>query len=136
MTDNNSLVINGRLVKDAELHNFSEKSSVIQFSICCNNQKKEGDKWVDKPCFYTVKKYGGNQEKLAAYLTKGKSVSIVGYLDQDKWEKDGKQNTLTYIVAEKLQMFGGSKKDSEPAQTVYDNPSDQEFQEFPEDVPF
>mgnify|MGYP003310076552 CR=1 FL=1 len=70
-------------------------------------------------------------------LTKGKPVSIVGYLDQDKWEKDGKQNTLTFIVADKIQMFGGQKSGNTESKGE-DLPDDNFPPEgdFPEDVPF
>lgn len=78
-------------------------------------------------------------EKLASYMTKGKQISVLGHLDQDKWEKDGKQNSMIYIVADKIQLLGsGSSKgnDGEQPSESYQNNDYSGEETFPEDVPF
>lgn len=135
MKNINSVVLIGRLVKDAELHEFSNGSGVIQFSICVNNQKKEEDKFVDKPCFFNAKYYGKNLSNLASYMNKGKLISIQGRLDQDKWEKDGKQNSLVLILVDQLELLGGNTQKSEE-KPEYNGEGEFPEDNFPDSVPF
>lgn len=113
MKDINTVTEIGRLTKDSTIHTFENGSAVIQFTIAVNNTKKEGDKFVDVPCFIPVKYYGKNLDKLSGYLTKGKQVAVSGYLSQDKWEKDGKQNSVTFITAESVELCGSTKKEDQ-----------------------
>ena len=133
MRDNNHISINGRLVKDATLKTFDNGGAIVQFTIAVNSTKKEGDKYVDVGKFFMVKHRGKNLDKLASFLVKGKQVSLEGYLDQDKWTgKDGQQNSMVLIVAEHIQLMGGSTN-ATPSET-YD---DGDFtEEFSEDIPF
>lgn len=134
MKDTNKVIEIGHLVKDAELKSLSDDFGVIQFTIGVNTTKKSGDKFVDEGNFFTVKKYGKKQEKLASMLTKGKQVCVEGFLHQDRWEKDGQKNSMIVIYAENLQLLGGGNLPQS-----HETYQDGDFQEdIPggEDIPF
>lgn len=40
-------------------------------------------------------------------MTKGKQVSIRGYLKQERWEKDGQKQSRVVINCEEIELLGG-----------------------------
>ena len=106
MTDNNNVSINGRLVREAELKYASSGTAILKFSIAVNRSVKKGDKWEDEASFFDCVMFSKMAESVNKYLEKVKQVSIIGELKQERWEKDGKQNSKVVIVVEKLQLLG------------------------------
>ena len=111
MTDMNIIVINGRLTRDAELKYTNSGMAICKFSIATNRSVKKGDKWEDEANFFECTMFGKRAESINQYLTKGQQVSISGELRQERWEKDGKQNSRVTISVNNLQLIGG-KTDS------------------------
>lgn len=112
----NTVNLIGRLGKDAELSvlNNASKTNVLKFSLAVERdyKNKEGKKDVDFiPCEYIGKDFS----KLVGYLTKGGLVGVVGAIQIDKYEKEGKQMTFTKVKVAKLDLLG-SKKDAEASQ--------------------
>ena len=106
MTDNNNVSINGRLVREAELKYASSGTAILKFSIASNRSVKKGDKWEDEANFFDCTFFGKMAESVKKYLEKGKQVSIIGELVQNRWEKDGKQHSKVEIIVNKLQLLG------------------------------
>jgi single-strand DNA-binding protein len=107
-TDINHVVLIGRLTRDAELKYTANGQAVCNFSIAVNRPKKSGDQWVDEANFFDITLWGRQGEALTQYLLKGKSVGVDGSLRQDKWEQDGQNRSKVVIVANNLQLLGGS----------------------------
>ena len=105
MTDNNVLSINGRLVRESELRFSTSGTAILKFSIAVNRSVKKGDKWEDEASFFDCTFFGKMAESVNKYLEKGKQVSIVGELVQNRWEKDGKQHSKVEIIVNKLQLI-------------------------------
>jgi single stranded DNA-binding protein len=142
----------GRLTKDAELKYTQDGSAIAKFSIAVNRRKgKDGTEKVD---FFDVTAWGKMAEGLMQYLIKGKQVSIEGRLQQDRWtDEAGAQHSRIGIVADNIQLLGGTRVDLPPQQQApqyqqqpapyqpapqYQQP--QQYQQqglgFPEDIPF
>jgi single-strand DNA-binding protein len=145
MQNLNHVVLIGRVTQDvgadersfAYIGNGTAKANV---SIAVNNTKKEGDKYVDDPSFFTVTVFGKTAENLKPYLKKGQLVCFEAHLKQDRWEKDGQKKSAISIIADRVELLGGKKEgsssnsssnNSAPSQGGFD-PADG----FPEDVPF
>ena len=111
MTDNNVVSINGRLVRETELKYASSGTAFLKFSIAVNRSVKKGDKWEDEASFLDCTFFGKMAESVNKYLSKGKQVSIIGELVQNRWEKDGQKHSKVEIIVNKLQLLG-SKDDS------------------------
>ena len=120
MTDINTVVLVGRLTRDAELKYTKGGTAVLSFSIAVNKSKKEGDQWKDEGHFFDCSMFGKRAESLNQYLTKGMQIAISGSLEQQRWEsKDGPRSKVSVVVDE-LSMLGGKK--GEKHEKNYDHP--------------
>ncbi|MDR0622954.1 MAG: single-stranded DNA-binding protein [Treponema sp.] len=109
MADLNHVVLIGRLTRDAELKITSTGQAVCKFSIAVNRRRKNGDQWEDEANFFDIVVWGRQGESLSQYLVKGKMVGVDGELRQDRWQQqDGQNRSKVEIVANYLQLLGGS----------------------------
>lgn len=146
MKDLNHFVVIGRLTQDvgADERSFQyigNGTAKANVSIAVNNTKKEGDKYVDDPSFFTVTIFGKTAENLKPYLKKGTQVLFECHLKQDRWEKDGQKKSAISIIADNVQLLGGKKdgNSSNASNSSNSAPAQQSFEsadDFPEDVPF
>jgi len=108
MADINNVVLVGRLTRDAELKYTAGGQAVCKFSVAVNRRKKNGDQWEDEANYFDVVLWGRQGESLNQYLVKGKSVGVQGELRQDRWQQDGQNRSKVEIVANNIQLLGGS----------------------------
>jgi single-strand DNA-binding protein len=161
-SDVNSVVIVGRLTRDAELKYLNSGTAVASLSLAVNRSKKEGDQWVSEANFFDVSYFGKGAEGVKPYLTKGTQIAVQGSLRQDRWEKDGQKFSKVAIVADSIELlgsrggnnsgygnsssdsFGGYQQKNSYQQQNPQNSGGYEVQEpfggdnagFPEDIPF
>lgn len=127
MRDTNTVVVTGRLTRDAELKYTTGGTAVCAFSVAVNGSKKQGDQWVDDPSFFDCMMFGKLSESVHRYLIKGQQVCVTGHLKQDRWvSSDGEKHSKVGIIVEFVQLIGGKKQES-----ASDSP-----QSFDDDVPF
>lgn len=134
MTDINTLTIIGRLTSNCDLAYTTGGTARLNLSIAVNRSQKSGGEWSDKASFFDVTVWGKTAENISPYLSKGKQIAVQGYLDQQRWEKDGQRFSKVCIIAEQVQLLGG--KDTgvkQQAQGYTDAESDDDFQE---EIPF
>lgn len=134
-TDINSTTINGRLTKDAVYKQIKDDFGEVSFTICSNTLTKKDGQWAAKPNFIMVKQKGKTLTNFAAALTKGKQVSVIGSLQQDSWESNGQKNSITYILAEKVQFMSNGTK-SEGSSSTPTDPEGFPEDNFPQNIPF
>ena len=135
MTDINNVVLIGRITKDvgsdersfSYIGNGTAKATV---NIAVNRSVKKGEKWEDETSFFDVVIWGKLAENLKPRLTKGKQISVMGFLKQDRWEKDGQKQSKIYVNAEQVEIPNDSKKEAEKVANAFGGES------FPEDNPF
>lgn len=106
-SDLNSVILVGRLTRDAELKYLPSGMAVAELSVAINRNKKEGDQWVSEANFFDVSLFGKSAENLKQYLLKGKQIAVQGSLKQDRWEKDGQKFSKVRIMANDIQLLGG-----------------------------
>ncbi|MBZ9608660.1 single-stranded DNA-binding protein [Clostridium estertheticum] len=111
----NSVTLVGRLTKDPELK-FSKGngSAVTTFTIAVNRRfKKEGQPEAD---FIQVVCFGKTAEATANYMTKGKLISLAGYIQTRNYEaKDGTRKYVTEVIANEINFLESGKKEYEPS---------------------
>lgn len=111
MNDINSVVLVGRLTRDAERKAFSN-SVKFTFSIAVNKSVKEGGNWTSRANYFEVEAW--NCDFLKDYLLKGRQVSVKGELDSSEYTKDDRKIRKTFVRAENIQILGSfDKKESE-----------------------
>lgn len=131
MTDINSVIVCGHLVRDVEkIEYLPNGTPKIEFSIASNRSVKKGEEWISESSFFNVVYFGKVAEALQKILLKGVQVVIEGSLRQDRWEKDGVKNQKIYIVANNIQLNSSARGRTESA------PSESTVQIFPENIPF
>lgn len=154
-SDLNSVVLVGRLTRDAELTYLQNGNPICKMGIAVNRNHKDGEQWVSEANFFDVTLFGKSGENLKQYLTKGKQIAVQGALKQDRWEKDGQKFSKVQIIANNVQLLGGrsdstgsgftsqgqsqggfSPKSSAGAGYVQQDDSAGAVNDFPEDIPF
>jgi single-strand DNA-binding protein len=129
--DINSIVIVGRLTRDAELKSIANGTSCSKFSIANNRMIKQGDTWIEEVSFFDCTLWGTLASKLDQYLKKGKQVGISGELRQSRWEKDGQARSRVEINVNTIQLLGKKEDwETQPAQQAQAPPV------HDDDIPF
>ncbi|MBE6361375.1 MAG: single-stranded DNA-binding protein [Treponema bryantii] len=109
MTDLNHVDVIGRCVKQPDLVKKGPSGvSVLTFTLAVNRDffKKDTEEWVEEVSFIDFTIFGKTAENNHKWLTKGKLVSVEGYLKQERWkDKDGKTLSRLKIVPEKINPF-------------------------------
>jgi len=92
MTDFNLVVVEGRLVRDADLKYSKSGKPYTNFTVASNywNGKEEATNFIDILSFDELR------------FSKGDKVRVTGVLRQDTWEKEGQKMSKIKIIAEKV----------------------------------
>jgi len=150
MAEINSVVLVGRLTRDAELKYSQGGMPIAKFSLAINRRKKVGETWTDEANFFDVTMMGKSAESVHRFLVKGKMVGVQGELRQNRWEQDGQPRSKVEIFAFSLQLLspntntnanGGSPAGQENRQQGQDGQAGYgsyggASESFEDDVPF
>ena len=150
MTDLNHVIEIGRLTRDISERDFAYTTggtARLNLSIAVNRSEKRNGAWQDKVSYFDVTVWGKTAENIRPYLYKGKQIAIDGYLDQQRWEKDGVKYSKVVIIADSVQLLGNSQDGPNSArnggtsapqaqQPAGDYQSAGSGDDFPEDIPF
>ena len=106
----NKAIILGRLGKDPELKQ-TEKTTIAAFSVA-TSEKFNGNEVTQ---WHNVKAFGELANNIAKYFKKGDRIYIEGKITYNTFEKDGKKQTYTDIIAQSFSFIDGkSKTDVQP----------------------
>ena len=142
MTDLNHVIEIGRLTRDISERDFAYTTAGkarLTLSIAVNRSEKRNGAWQDKVSYFDVTVWGKTAENIRPYLHKGKQIAIDGYLDQQRWEKDGVKYSKVVIIADNVQLLGGNENGQQSApqaQQPAGDYSDADGGDFSEDIPF
>ena len=143
MTELNHVIEIGRLTRDISERDFGYTTggtARLNLSIAVNRSVKKNGAWTDSVSFFDVTVWGKTAENIKAYLHKGKQIAIDGYLDQQRWEKDGVKYSKVVIIADNVQLLGGNENGQQSApqaqQPAGEYQSAGSGDDFPEDIPF
>ena len=143
MTDLNHVIEIGRLTRDISERDFGYTTggtARLNLSIAVNRSVKKNGAWTDSVSYFDVTVWGKTAENIKAYLHKGKQIAIDGYLDQQRWEKDGVKYSKVVIIADNVQLLGGNENGQQSApqaqQPAGEYQSAGSGDDFPEDIPF
>lgn len=143
MTDLNHVITIGRLTRDIGERDFAYTTggtARLNLSIAVNRSVKKNGAWTDSVSYFDVTVWGKTAENIKAYLHKGKQIAVDGYLDQQRWEKDGIKYSKVVIIADSVQLLGGSENGQQSApqaqQPAGEYQSAGSGDDFPEDIPF
>ncbi len=107
--DLNVVALVGRLTRESELRFSNGGMAICRFSIAVNRRKRTADnRWEDEANFFDCAMFGKSAESINQYLEKGKQVSIVGELRQNRWEQDGQSRSKVEIAVNSLQLLSSA----------------------------
>jgi single-strand DNA-binding protein len=114
--DINTVVLVGRVTRDAELRYTGSGTALCNFSVAVGRRVKKGDEWTNEASFFDLTLWDKQAENLKQYLVKGTQVAVQGELRQERWEKDGQKHSKVAVFVSSLQLLGGGKREgSAPA---------------------
>jgi single-strand DNA-binding protein len=102
MAVDNQITVLGNLTADPELRYTNNGAAVTDLRIAVNRRwQKDGD-WVEETSFFDVTTWATLAENVAESLSSGNRVTIVGRLEEQRWEdKDsGEARRKVVIVAD------------------------------------
>ena len=144
MTDINSVIVTGRIVRDLGERDFAYLSSgtaKLRFSVAVNKSVKNADgSWGEKAAFFDVIVWGKYAESLKPRLTKGAKVTVCGRLERDVWED--KQTKASrekiYITAENVILSQSlqSGQSAVPVGNIGTEKAELDDDGFVDDIPF
>ena len=112
MANINSVVVEGNLVKAADLSRWSDGTPYIRFTIANNEYyKNENGEYESIPSFIDCQCKGPYAEAMAKHLLKGRRITVIGRLKQQRWTDDqgNKHSAIVVRVNEiSLSPFGNS----------------------------
>lgn len=107
----NKVILGGRLTADPELKTTTSGLSVVSFGIAVNRPTRANEE--QKTDFHNCEAWRGTAEFIARYFKKGSSICIVGKLQNDHFQKDGKMITREKIVVDEATFVDGKNEKSE-----------------------
>lgn len=137
----NKMILQGRLIADAEMRQTASGTSVASVRIAWS--EKYGDDKENK-LFLNCTAWGKTADLLCSHFHKGKEINVEGKLTTRSWDdKEGNKRSSTEMTIEKVH-FVGSKSDnagqSYSTPTTPSEPAQGQFTELPPvddgDLPF
>ena len=101
----NKAILYGNLTRDPEIKTLPGGSTVANFSVATNRvwKDKNGEKKQDVE-FHNIVAFGRTAELVNQYMKKGHGIFVEGRIQTRSWEKDGRKNYRTEIIAETVQF--------------------------------
>jgi single-strand DNA-binding protein len=113
MNNLNSILIEGNLVRDAEIRNTPKGTAVCNLQIASNRFFKQESGMEKEVSFFHVETWSKLDESVGNLGKKGRGVRVVGRLKQDRWTgSDGKPRSRISIVAEHVEFRPELKKEN------------------------
>lgn len=110
----NRWVGSGNLTRDAEYKQTSGGSEVLDFSIACNERRKNnktGD-WDDYPNYVDCSLFGKRANALHRQLLKGTKVVVEGRLRYSSWtdKQTGQKRTKLSVIVDDIEFMAQRKE--------------------------
>jgi single-strand DNA-binding protein len=138
MASVNKVILVGNLGSDPEVRYTPSGRAVANFSLATTERftNKEGEK-EERTEWHKIVAWARLGEICGEYLTKGSQIYIEGRLQTRNWEdRDGNKRYTTEIIAQAMQMLGGSKKGGEVKSAEESHPSEEPVSIPDDDIPF
>jgi len=124
MNNLNSVLLEGNLVRDAQIRTTSNGKQVCTFTLATNRYFKQGDSFEQEVSFVDVSCWGKLADSVYAKGKKGFGVRVIGRLKQSRWvDEGGKNRSKIIIIAEHVEFRPKDKKKTE------DEPIDEPIEE-------
>lgn len=136
----NKIILIGNLGRDPEVRFLPSGDSVTNITIATSSKyKNKAGELVEETEWHRVTFFGKLAEIAGQYLKKGRPVYVEGRIKTRKYaDKDGAEKYATDIIANEMQLLGGSDdapRASAPQQKAPQKASSG-FEDMGDDIPF
>jgi len=125
-----SIVIQeGRLTQKPELSTTNSGKTLCNFSIASNKIMKINDEKKEYVSFYNCTAWNKLAELICKYVEQGQKITVIGELQQDRWEdQEGNKKTSIKIIAKEVKFGNKVNNNNENEPTASKSPfSDDEI---------
>jgi single-strand DNA-binding protein len=102
----NFVILTGNLGQDPEIHYSADGNPIATLNLAFKSSK-------DKTGWVKVTAFNKLAEISEQYLHKGAKITVVGALDQEKWEKDGTTRTSFKLIANSIEFVKVNSADDD-----------------------
>lgn len=109
-------ILDGNLTADPEIKTVANGKKVSTFSLAVNHEFKEEEGAANNEVSYIdIEAWDKIAENCSEFLKKGRKVTILGYIKQDRWKSaDGSNRQRLKVIASTVRFDGfverGSKE--------------------------
>lgn len=107
MNNINCLIVEGNITQNVDFKTTTHGYPVCRIPIAVNHvyKKANTDEYVDEVSYFDIETFGKLAEICAKFSEKGRGVSVVGRIKQNRWKSDdGKNQSRVTIIAEKVEF--------------------------------
>ena len=99
----NQVFLIGRLVRDPELFETTNKTEVAKITLAIQKGYKNQD-GIYEADYINCTLWRGIAKSICDYCKKGDTIAVRGKLESNRYEKDGKMVYSTDVIAEKIEL--------------------------------
>ena len=133
----NLTIVEGRITADPTL-TVTDKSRYCRFTIACDRPKRK-DEAESQTDFFQCIAFETTAEFISKWFHKGDKMTVVGRIENSRYEKNGEKHTSTSIKVREVHFGSPKKKDENADNSVKSaSPEFYDFEKIPDDenVPF
>lgn len=113
----NIAMLQGNITKDAELKSGG-KTPCLTFGVATNEKYRKADgTWQSTPTFHNCVLFGARATAMATWVKKGMSVTILGQIKNESYEKNGVKMYSSKIVVQDIAIPKGQSGGSDSGPT-------------------
>lgn len=106
----NKMILQGRLVRDAEKRTTASNVSVANFTVAWNYKRNESESQLFLECVA----WRGTADFVTNYFHKGQEIIVTGRLETQSWDgNDGTKRYKTILNVEEISFCGGSSQNKQ-----------------------
>ena len=101
----NTSVMTGNVTRDPEIRFTNSGVAVANFGLAVNRRwKNQSGEWEEETSFIDVKVWKQVAENVGASVQKGDRVTVIGRVDQEKWDdkESGEPRSKLVVVADEV----------------------------------
>jgi len=108
----NRVTLVGRVKARPEIKHTQKGKAYTAFDLATEDTYVSGGEKKKQTEWHKIVAWGRLAEICSQYLDKGSLIVLEGKITQRQWESDGKDQSVTEILADRMKMLGGGRRES------------------------
>jgi len=108
----NRVTLVGRVKAKPEMKHTQTGKAYTAFDLATEDTYVSGGEKKKQTEWHKVVAWGRLAEICSQYLDKGSLIVLEGKITHRQWESDGKKHYVTEILADRMKMLGGGRRES------------------------